>query len=89
MGLETVHPTVLPRLNKRFTLEQFAQAATFLRKNGIEVRAFVLVQPPFMRASEAVEWAVKSAQFAFSCGAGVVSLIPTRAGEWEFRKARG
>jgi hypothetical protein len=27
-----------------------------------------------------VEWAIKSAQFAFNCGAGVVSLIPTRAG---------
>lgn len=80
MGLETVHPAVLPRLNKRFTLEQFAEAAAFLRKNRISMRAFVLVQPPFIRSSEAVEWAVKSAQFAFSCRAGVVSLIPTRPG---------
>jgi radical SAM enzyme (TIGR01210 family) len=80
MGLETVHPQILPKLNKRFTLEQFAQAAAFLRKEQIEVRAFVLVKPPFLKEEEAVEWAVESARFAFSCGAGVVSLIPTRPG---------
>lgn len=80
MGLETVHPEILPRLNKRFTLEQFARAAAFLLKEGIRVRAFVLVKPPFLSEDEAVEWAVKSARFAFSCGADVVSLIPTRPG---------
>ena len=80
MGLETVHPDVLPRLNKRFTLEQFSDAATWLRKQGMAVRAFVLVRPPFIAEDEAVKWAVESARFAFSCGAGVVSLIPTRAG---------
>src|SRR5581483_63548 len=80
MGLETVHPEILPRLNKRFTLEQFAQAAAFLRREGISVRAFVLVKPPLMGVDEAVEWSVKSVRFAFECGAGVVSLIPTRLG---------
>jgi uncharacterized Fe-S cluster-containing MiaB family protein len=44
------------------------------------VRAFVLVKPPFMTETEGLEWAVKSAEFAFSCGATVVSLIPTRGG---------
>jgi hypothetical protein len=88
MGLETIHPAVLPRLNKRFTLEQFADAAAFLRKNKISVRAFVLVQPPFIASGEAVEWAVKSAQFAFSCGAGIVSLIPTRLGNGSLEKLR-
>jgi radical SAM enzyme (TIGR01210 family) len=80
MGLETVHPEVLPRLNKRFTLHHFAQAAAFLRGQGIEVRAFILVKPPFMNEAEAIEWAVQSARFAFSCGVGAVSLIPTRPG---------
>src|SRR5581483_6962008 len=80
MGLETVHPEVLPRLNKRFTLEQFAASVEFLRKHGIQVRAFVLVKPPFLKDGEAIDWAVKSARFAFDCGAGVVSLIPTRLG---------
>jgi archaeosine synthase beta-subunit len=80
MGLETVHPQVLPRLNKKFELTHFSRAAGFLRDNGIAVRAFVLVKPPFMDEEEGLEWAVKSAAFALSCGATVVSLIPTRPG---------
>ena len=80
MGLETIHPQVLPRLNKKFDLEHFSQAAEFLRKEGIALRAFVLVKPPFLNDAEGIEWAVKSAAFAFSCGAAVVSLIPTRGG---------
>ena len=80
MGLETVHPQVLPRLNKRFSLDQFAEAVGFLRQHQIQVRAFVLVKPPFLDEKEAVEWSVRSARFAFECGAEVVSLIPTRPG---------
>ena len=80
MGLETVHPQVLPRLNKRFSLDDFARAADFLIKNNMGIRAFILVKPPFLREPEAVEWAVKSAEFAFACGASAVSLIPTRRG---------
>ena len=80
MGLETVHPEILPRLNKKFELAHFAQAADFLRQEGIGVRAFVLVKPPFMNEAEGLEWAVKSAEFAFACGATVVSFIPTRPG---------
>ena len=80
MGLETVHPDILPRLNKRFTLDQFALSTAFLRRHQISVRAFVLVQPPFLQPHEAIEWAVKSTEFAFSCGVHVVSLIPTRPG---------
>lgn len=80
MGLETVHPQVLPRLNKRFTLDQFAAACARLRTQDISVRAFVLVKPPFLDDEEAIEWAVKSTRFAFDCGAEIVSLIPTRPG---------
>jgi len=80
MGLETVHPDVLPRLNKRFDLACFADRTAFLRSHRIAVRAFVLVKPPFLNEDEGLEWAVKSAAFAFGCGAEVVSLIPTRAG---------
>jgi radical SAM enzyme (TIGR01210 family) len=80
MGLETVHPLVLPRLNKRFDLTHFARATNFLRNHGIAVRAFVLLKPPFLNEEEAIEWALKSAEFAFSCGATAVSIIPTRAG---------
>lgn len=80
LGLETAHPEVLRRLNKKFDLRAFARAVEFLRRRAIAVRAFVLVNPPFLGADEGIEWAVKSAAFAFSCGAGAVSLIPTRTG---------
>ncbi len=80
MGLETVHPEVLPRLNKRMTPDDFARAAKSLVTADISVRAFVLVQPPFLPATEAVTWAVRSAEFAFACGVSVIALIPTREG---------
>jgi radical SAM enzyme (TIGR01210 family) len=80
MGLETVHPEILPRLNKRMSLDQFAGAAEYLCRHEIALRAFVLVKPPFMREGEAVEWAARSLEFAFDCGATAVTLIPTRAG---------
>src|SRR5262249_8979473 len=35
MGLETIHPDVLPRLNKRMSLAQFREAADFLRAREI------------------------------------------------------
>src|SRR5262249_47892197 len=76
----TTHPDVLPRLNKNFTLAHFAEATRALRKEGVGARAFVLVKPPFLNEEEGFEWAVKSSRFAFECGATVVTLIPTRAG---------
>jgi hypothetical protein len=80
MGLETAHAEILERLNKRMTLEMFAESARFLRENEIELRAFILVKPPFMREEEAVDWAVRSLEFAFECGATAATLIPTRGG---------
>lgn len=80
MGLETAHPEVLEKLNKRMTLDQFAAAAQFLRSNGIAVRVFILVQPPFMKPEEALHWAQRSLDFAFNCGATAATLIPTRGG---------
>ena len=80
MGLETVETSVLEKLNKRMTLATFAKAAAFLRTHDIALRVFVLVKPPFLDEAEALHWARRSIDFAFTCGAGVVSLIPTRAG---------
>jgi len=88
MGLETIHPEILPRLNKRFDLDDFAKAADFLWTAGIAMRAFILVSPPFLKERDGIEWAVKSAAFAFGCGAGVVSLIPTRAGNGAMDRLR-
>ena len=80
MGLETAHPEILERLNKRMTLEQFRTAARFLASREIDLRVFILVRPPWLSEEEGVEWAKRSLDFAFDCGAKVCSLIPTRAG---------
>ena len=80
MGLETAQPEVLGRLNKRMTLDQFSTAARFLRRNGIGLRVFILVQPPYLPAAEALPWAERSLDFAMEQGATAAVLIPTRGG---------
>ena len=80
MGLETAHPGVLAKLNKRMTLDQFSTAANFLLRNGMDLRVFILVQPPYMQAAEALPWAERSLDFAMEHGATAATLIPTRAG---------
>ena len=80
MGLETVHPIALERLNKRMTLKHFADASERLRENAIDLRVFILVQPPFVCKDQALHWAQRSLDYAFDCGATAATLIPTRAG---------
>jgi radical SAM enzyme (TIGR01210 family) len=81
MGLETVHPVVLEKLNKGMTLDDFKRAAEMLGRHDIALRAFILVKPPFLTdEAEAQHWAQRSIDFAFDSGASVVSLIPTRGG---------
>jgi len=80
MGLETVHPDILARLNKRMSLDQFSRAAGVLRASGIDLRVFILIKPPFMREEEALEWTARALDFAFDCGATAATLIPTRGG---------
>ncbi len=88
LGLETAQPAVLEKLNKGFDLAQFARAAAYLAAERIALRAFVLVNPPFQAAGTGLDWAVKSAEFAFDCGAGVVALIPTRGGNGAMERLR-
>ncbi len=86
MGLETVHPRALPRLGKRLSLADFDRAAELLAARGIALRAFVLVGAPFVPVDESVEWAVRSAQYAFDRGAESVALIPVRGGNGELER---
>jgi uncharacterized Fe-S cluster-containing MiaB family protein len=62
------------------TLDQFARSSEYLQKNDIDLRVFILVQPPFMRREESLHWAQRSVDFAFDCGATAATLIPTRGG---------
>jgi radical SAM enzyme (TIGR01210 family) len=80
MGLETAHPEALARLNKRFTLDDFARAADGLAARGVALRVFLLIAPPFVPQDARDEWMLRSVDVALDCGAAIVSLIPTRAG---------
>jgi radical SAM enzyme (TIGR01210 family) len=80
MGLETVHPGALACLNKRMTVDDFARAADRLQRRAVSLRVFLLVYPPFIPSDRQDDWLLRSIDLAFACGASVVSLIPTRAG---------
>jgi len=88
IGLETANPEVLDKLNKRFTVDDFRRAADFLRNHDIDLRVFVLLRPPFMTEQEGVDWAKRSIDFAFDCGASVVCVIPTRDGNGAMESLR-
>jgi hypothetical protein len=80
MGLETVHPEVLPKLNKRMTLAQYDAAAAFLGAERIPHRAFVLAGLPFLGEAEGIEATRRAIVHAFDRKASAVSVIPTRSG---------
>lgn len=81
MGLESIHPEVLPKLNKQITPDDFKRAADFLNSNGMQTRAFILLNPPFVTdPEENIDWCLKAIEFAFDCGIQTCSVIPTRPG---------
>jgi hypothetical protein len=80
LGLETVSPEILKKLNKQMTTEDFRNSVRFLTKNGISARAFILLRPPFLSESEGVYWAERSLDFAFDSGAQCCVVIPVRSG---------
>ena len=80
MGLETAHPEALERLHKHMTVEEFAAAANRLKDRGVSLRVFLLISPPFVPFVDQDDSLLASIDVAFSCGASVVSLIPTRTG---------
>ena len=80
LGLETAHPDALDRLNKRFTVGGFRDAAAALVARDIAVRVFLLISPPFVPEPEQDDWLRRSLDVAFESGASVVSLVPTRGG---------
>lgn len=80
LGLETIHPEVLPRLNKQMTTADFESAVSRLRGWDISTRAFILLRPPYLTEAEGIEWACRSIDFAFDSGVNCASVIPVRGG---------
>ncbi len=78
LGLETVDPDVLPKLNKSMTLDDFKKATEDLLSHDIFVRAFVLLRTPWHSEEEGAYWAKESIDFAHSIGVECISIIPLR-----------
>jgi radical SAM enzyme (TIGR01210 family) len=81
LGLETVHPQALERLNKRMSLGDFERACARAHAAGIALRAFVLVGTPFVPAREQIEWLEHGIRFAIEQEVEHVSILPVRATE--------
>lgn len=80
IGLETIHPKVISKLNKQMTLDDFRRSVEFLVSHDMFVRCFILLRPPFLSEEEGIEWALKSIEFAYSAGVECCAVIPTRSG---------
>lgn len=80
IGLETVHPAALARLNKQMRLADFDRAAARLGEAGIALRVFLLVPPPFVPRPENIEWIARAVAYAERAGARHVALVPMRPG---------
>ena len=89
MGLETIHPHVLPALNKNFSIDDFKKAASFFRKRCVEMRVFLLLNPPYLTdKKENYEWCMKSVELAFDQGVNACTIIPTRDGNGIMQKLK-
>jgi radical SAM enzyme (TIGR01210 family) len=80
MGLESVNPAVVRSLNKRMSLQEFEQAAHFLRSHEIDLRTFILLNPPYQDPAQDCHWAIESVRFAVQCGVTTCAIIPVRPG---------
>ena len=86
IGLETIHPVAAAQLNKRLDIDRFARAAEFLAEHGIDLRVFVLLGAPHIATAEAVEWAVRTSEYAAGRGATRIAVIPVRGGNGEMER---
>ena len=86
IGLETIHPAGMEHLNKRLNLERFDAAATLLGEHEIDLRVFVLLNAPYVPATESIDWTVRAVEYAVTRGASVVSIIPVRGGNGEMER---
>jgi radical SAM enzyme (TIGR01210 family) len=86
VGLETIHPLAVSRLNKRLDLPRFDWAARFLLDNGVDLRVFVLLGAPYVPAGESITWSMRAVEYAVERGASVVSIIPVRGGNGEMER---
>ncbi len=80
VGLETVQPRWLNRLNKQMSRDDFDRYARQLVDRGIDLRVFLIVGAPGIDIKESYRWSRLSVRHAVAAGARHISLIPARPG---------
>ena len=80
LGVESLQPGMLRRLNKGMSRDDIDRALAFHDQHGIDTRAFVLVRPPWCAEGEAIAWTQLTLRHLLGRGVRHISLIPTRAG---------
>ena len=77
MGIEAENDVIRNIcVNKAETKKRFEEAAFLLNANGILPLAYVLLKPPFITESEAIDEAVRTARFANEIGFLRISFEP-------------
>ena len=62
IGLESSSPVVLDKsVNKRLRWPHFVKVCKLARDSGAEVKAYILLKPPYLSEKEGIEDAVQSA----------------------------
>ncbi|MCS4540911.1 MAG: hypothetical protein HY929_01100 [Euryarchaeota archaeon] len=77
IGLEVADNKKLAQINKKMTCKTFKKTVTFLEGNGIYVKAYMLVKPPFTTEKQAFLLGRQTIDFAFDCGIYTLSILPT------------
>lgn len=82
MGLESADDNIrLNRINKGFTRKDFEKAVATIKKMKsdfkIQSKAYLLVKPVLTSEREAIDDAVKSAEYAEEVGVGRISFCPS------------
>ncbi len=81
VGLETVQPRWLQRLGKQMTRDHFDEYARWLRRQGVDLRVFLIIGVPGVAVEEAIRWTRLSIRHAIAASARHISLVPARIGE--------
>ncbi|MFQ6136146.1 MAG: archaeosine biosynthesis radical SAM protein RaSEA [Candidatus Hydrothermarchaeales archaeon] len=77
VGLESTNDEVrINCINKGFSLEDFETALDTCNRLGIEVKAYLLIKPPFLTEKEAIQDAINSGVEAHKLGVSRISYNP-------------
>jgi len=76
LGLESSNDRILEySINKGFSVRDYDRAAELLRERRVPIRTYVLLKPPYLTESEALDDAISTAKYAARCS-DAISINP-------------